>query len=178
MLLRGLNTDSMAAIGAISEVHAALGIIHWRRDKVNQPVHGIRAIKRRAWPAHHFNAAAILRLRVHQRINIGKARCAHGNTIFEIKERTGTGTAHQYRRANSCQMLLPTAAMNMHAGGAINQFNGKQINRFRRVDGGDIARIIEPNRFGARGGHNHFVQHSGLRYGGHKCRRGECRCRQ
>ena len=75
-------------------------------------------------------------------------------------------------------MLLPTAAMNMHAGGAINQFDGKQINRFRRVDGGDIARIIEPNRFGACGGHNHFVQHSGLRHGGHDSHRGECCCRQ
>ena len=62
-------------------------------------------------------------------------------------------------------MFLPAAAMDMHAGRTIEQFDGKQIDGLARVERGDIARIVDAQAIRARGGDDNFVNHRCLRVG-------------
>ena len=157
----------MARIRADGNIGAGSGLIKRGRDEIHQTVHRIGTIKRRTRPAYNFNRAIGLRHGIHQRVDIGKARRAHRNTVFEIEERTGTRAAHQNGRAHGGQMFLAAAAMNMHTRGLVKQFDRKQINGFGRVERGDVARIVDAQAIAARGGDDNLIYHSRLR---------QCRC--
>ncbi len=136
------------------------------RDDVEDAVHGARAVQYAARAAQDLDGGRLLVVDFEQLVDVAGADRPDRDGILEHEHRSAGPGAGQHRRAQRSERLLAAATLDHRPRGAVDELH--RVRRAReldclRLDACDAAGVPLERDGTARRGHDHLLEHRGLR---------------